>query len=159
MSEKPLLVSKIRMGTIIDHIPAGRALSLLRLMGISGKEGFTVALVMNVESRKLGRKDIVKVEGLELKPEDTDKIALLAPMATINIVRDYEVVEKRKAVPPRLVEGIFRCKNPNCVTNQPNEPVKPKFRTMSYEPLKLVCEYCGLPLTYEDVVRQLESGI
>lgn len=150
-------MAKIRNGTIIDHIPAGRALSILRLMRITGKEGFTVALVMNVESGKLGRKDIIKVEGLALRPEDTDKIALLAPMATINVVKDYEVVEKRKAVPPKIVEGFLRCKNPSCVTNQRNEPVKPRFRTVSYEPLKLVCEYCGLALTFDDIARQLES--
>lgn len=157
MSEKPLLVAKIRNGTIIDHIPAGRALSILKLMGITGKEGFTVAIVMNVESRKLGRKDIIKVEGLELKPEDTDKIALLAPMATINVVKEYAVIKKRKAVPPKIVEGFLRCKNPNCVTNQKNEPVRPRFRTVSYDPLKLICDYCGLALTFDDVARQLES--
>ncbi|RLG10072.1 MAG: aspartate carbamoyltransferase regulatory subunit [Thaumarchaeota archaeon] len=156
-SGKEPILRKIKDGTIIDHIPAGQALNLLRLMGITGREGFTLALVMNVESRKLGRKDIIKVEGLELKPEDTDKIALIAPMATINVVRNYEVVEKRKAVPPKVVEGALKCRNPNCITNKPNEPIKSKFRTISYNPPKLVCEYCGHVMTHEDIVKQLLS--
>jgi len=156
-SRKELILRKIKDGTIIDHIPAGQALNLLKLMGITGREGFTVALVMNVESKKLGKKDIIKVEGLELKPDDTDKVALIAPMATINVVKDYEVVEKRKAVPPERVEGVLKCKNPNCITNKPNEPVKSRFRTVNFNPPKLVCEYCGYVMTYEDIVKQLLS--
>ena len=156
-SRKELILRKIKDGTIIDHIPAGQALNLLKLMGITGREGFTVALVMNVESKKLGKKDIIKVEGLELKPEDTSKVALIAPMATINVVKNYKVVEKRKAVPPEIVEGVLKCKNPNCITNKPNEPVKPRFRTVNFKPPKLICEYCGYVMTYEDIVKQLLS--
>ena len=157
MSKKELILRKIKDGTIIDHIPAGQALNLLKLMGITGREGFTVALVMNVESKKLGKKDIIKVEGLELKPEDTDKVALIAPMATINVVRNYEVVEKRKAVPPKIVEGVLKCRNPNCITNKPNEPIKSRFRTICVNPPKLICEYCNYVMTYEDIVKQLIS--
>ena len=106
VADSELLVRKIREGTVIDHIPAGRALAVLRILGITGREGLRVAVVMNVESRKLGRKDIVKVEGRLLKPHEVDVVALIAPTATINIIRDYKVIEKRKVRLPRLIEEV-----------------------------------------------------
>ncbi len=154
MSEE-LVVRRISNGTVIDHIPAGRALKVLRILGITGEEGYMVSMVMNVYSKKLGRKDIVKVEGRELSSEEVNKIALVAPTATINIVRDYEVVEKRKVELPDKIEGIVRCVNPKCVTNAPREAVHPSFRVISRKPLKLVCEYCGEYLTEEEVIAQL----
>ena len=158
MEENKLIVRKIRNGTIIDHIPAGQALNVLKLMGITGREGFRIALAMNVESRKLGRKDLVKIENLELDPEHISKIALIAPTATINIVRDFKVVEKRKVDLPEIIEEIISCINPNCITNQPREPVKPRFRKLSTKPLKLVCDYCGYVMGYEKIVNQLIGG-
>ncbi len=154
MSEE-LVVRRISNGTVIDHIPAGRALKVLRILGITGEEGYMVSMVMNVYSKKLGKKDIVKVEGRELSSEEVNKIALVAPTATINIVRDYEVVEKRKVELPDKIEGIVRCVNPKCVTNAPREAVHPSFRVISRKPLKLVCEYCGEYLTEEEVIAQL----
>ncbi|MEM3849507.1 MAG: aspartate carbamoyltransferase regulatory subunit, partial [Zestosphaera sp.] len=82
MSSPTLTVSKIRRGTIIDHIPAGRALEVLRMLGITGREGFRTAVLMNVESRRLGRKDIVKIEDEFLDPKELNLIALVAPSAT-----------------------------------------------------------------------------
>ncbi|MDK2384207.1 MAG: aspartate carbamoyltransferase regulatory subunit [Candidatus Korarchaeota archaeon] len=154
MSEE-LVVRRISNGTVIDHIPSGRALKVLRILGITGEEGYMVSMVMNVYSKKLGKKDIVKVEGRELSSEEVNKIALVAPTATINIVRDYEVVEKRKVELPDKIEGILRCVNPKCVTNAPREAVHPSFRVISRKPLKLVCEYCGEYLTEEEVIAQL----
>ncbi|MEM4752992.1 MAG: aspartate carbamoyltransferase regulatory subunit, partial [Sulfolobales archaeon] len=100
-----LIVSKIREGTVIDHIPSGRALDVLNVLRISGKEGYRIAIVMNVESSKLNRKDIVKIEGRYLSKDETDIIALIAPTATINIIKNFEVVEKRKVSPPRVISG------------------------------------------------------
>ncbi|ACB40511.1 aspartate carbamoyltransferase regulatory subunit [Pyrobaculum neutrophilum] len=140
---KELMVSKIERGTVIDHIPAGRALAVLRVLGITGREGVRVALVMNVESKKLGRKDIVKIEGRELTPEEVNIISAVAPTATINIVRDYTVVRKFKVSPPEVVKGRFRCKNPTCITNAPREPVEPTFLLVRREPPLFVCTYCG----------------
>jgi len=154
MSEE-LVVRRISDGTVIDHIPAGRALKVLRILGITGEEDFMVSMVMNVRSKKLGKKDIVKVEGRELSSEEVDKIALVAPTATINIIRDYEVIEKRKVELPERIEGIVRCVNPRCVTNAPREAAHPSFRVISRKPLKLVCEYCGEYLTEEEVIAQL----
>jgi aspartate carbamoyltransferase regulatory subunit len=140
---RELIVSKIENGTVIDHIPAGRALAVLRVLGITGKEGMRVALVMNVESSKLGKKDIVKIEGRELTPEEVNIISAVAPTATINIIRNFEVVKKFKVSPPEVIKGRFRCKNPTCVTNAPREPVEPTFYLVKREPPLFVCAYCG----------------
>ncbi len=153
-SNSELIVRKIRDGTVIDHIPAGRALVVLRILGISGREGYRVALVMNVESRKLGRKDIVKVEGLTLTKEVTDKIALVAPTATINIVQNYQVVEKRKVTVPSEVKGIITCPNPTCITRKKGEPITPRFRKVSEKPLKLQCVYCGTIIDETEILKQ-----
>ena len=158
MSRGKLLVERIRDGTVIDHIPAGRALIVLRILGITGREGLRVAVVMNVESGKLGRKDIVKIEGRHLSPEEVNKIALVAPTATINIVRDYEVVEKRKVRPPERLEDVLRCVNPTCITRKPGEPVKPVFRLVEERPLRLQCIYCGTIMEEEDILEQLVGG-
>ncbi len=151
--KKELIVSKIKNGTVIDHIPAGKALTVLRILGITGREGTMVAIVMNVESKKLGKKDIVKIENRELTPKETDLIALIAPTATINIVRNFTVVEKRKVVVPKIIRGLLRCPNPTCVTRV--EPVESVFETISINPLILRCAYCGSELRGEDIEQQL----
>lgn len=149
---KELLVQKIKDGTVIDHIPAGRALAVLRILGVTGREGARVALVMNVESRKLGRKDIVKIEGRELTPDEVDVISAVAPTATINIVRDYEVTKKYKVRPPEVVKGKFKCKNPNCITNQHREPIKTIFILAKREPPVFICGYCGRYHTLDELI-------
>ena len=92
MSDHELRVSKIRDGTVIDHVEGGQALNVLAILGIDGSEGFGVSVGMNVPSDRLGRKDIVKVEDRELSQSEVDVLSLIAPEATINIVRDFEVV-------------------------------------------------------------------
>jgi aspartate carbamoyltransferase regulatory subunit len=154
MSEE-LLVRKIRDGTVIDHIPAGRALDVLKILGLSGKEGSTIAIVMNVPSKKLGRKDIVKVEGKFLEPKEVDEIALIAPTATINIVKDFRVLEKRRVQVPGEIKGLLRCPNPYCITNTKREPIETKFKLVSITPLKLKCYYCEDIVTEEQVIQQL----
>lgn len=155
MDSEKLTVSKIRWGTVIDHIPAGYALKVLRILGIDGSEGYRVAVLMNVDSLKLKRKDIVKVEERELKPDEVNRIALIAPTATINIIRNYEVAVKLKVEIPEFIEEILKCGNPTCITNQPREPVKAKFKLVSREPVKLQCLYCGRYLEREDIEKQL----
>lgn len=157
-SETELRVRKIRYGTVIDHITAGRALDVLRILGIGRDCKDVISVVMNVPSRKLGKKDIVKVENRELKPEEVDKITLIAPNATINIVRDYKVVKKERVSLPKTFKGIIRCVNPNCISNSPREPVQPILHVYSENPLRLRCHYCGRILELEDVLRQLSSG-
>jgi aspartate carbamoyltransferase regulatory subunit len=149
-----LIVSKIKNGTVIDHIPAGRALAVLNILGIKGNEGNRVALVMNVESSKMGKKDIVKIEERELNQREVELIALIAPSATINIIRNYEVAEKRKLNLPEKIEGILKCPNPACITNNDVE-ARPRFIVISKLPLVLKCDYCETTLTEDEVLRQI----
>ncbi|BCS91656.1 MULTISPECIES: aspartate carbamoyltransferase regulatory subunit [Metallosphaera] len=149
-----LIVSKIRNGTVIDHIPAGRALAVLKVLGIKGIEGYRIALVMNAESSKMGKKDILKIEDREIEEKEAELITLIAPDATINIIKDYEVVGKRKQEIPQEVVGLLRCTNPSCITNNDVEAVT-RFRTIKRKPLQLACEYCETRLTEDEVVRQI----
>ncbi len=154
--EGELVVKKIRQGTVIDHIPAGKALQVLRVLGVDVVDGqHVVALVMNVESSKLGRKDIVKIEGMELSREETGIIALIAPTATINIIRDFQVVEKYKVSLPPMVVGRFKCSNPICITNMPREPVKSRFVLVRESPPILSCDYCGRYHTVEELIASM----
>jgi len=140
--KKALKVVPIRNGTVIDHIAAGQALNVLKILGIRARTDAVLSVVMNVRSKQMGRKDIVKVEDRELKPEEVDKIALIAPNATINIIRDSEVVEKHHVYLPESIEGIIRCANPNCISNVEREPVVSRFITVSGDPLRFRCFYC-----------------
>lgn len=153
-TKKELLVSKIRNGTVIDHIPAGRALAVLKVLKITGSEGLRVAIVMNVESKKIGKKDIVKIEDKEVNENEASIITLIAPTATINIIRDYEVVEKKQLKIPPIVRGVVKCPNPHCITNNDVEAI-PTFKTVREKPLKLRCVYCETVIDENDVIKQI----
>jgi aspartate carbamoyltransferase regulatory subunit len=153
ITEEELRVKKIREGTVIDHITAGHALSVLRILGLTGKEHTVVTVAMNVPSRRLKRKDIVKVENRELSADEVDKIALIAPNATINIIRNYDVVEKQNAKLPKSIRGIITCDNLMCISNS-NEPIQPMFFLEREAPLKLRCYFCNRILDKEAVIRQ-----
>ena len=153
LAEKTLLIRKIENGTVIDHITAGYALDVLRILGIRGREGNVISIAMNAPSRKLGKKDIVKIEGHELRPEEVDKIALIAPQATINIIRDYVVAEKKRVSLPDVIVGIVKCANPTCISNS-NEPVTTRLNVVQRAPLTLRCHYCGTLMEREDVLKQ-----
>ena len=153
MTKKTLRVSKIKNGTVIDHITSGHALDVIKILGITGRTGGVVTVAMNIPSKKLGAKDMVKVEGRELKSEEVDKIALLAPHATINIVRDYKAVEKQRVKLPSVIRGIVKCANPACVSNS-DEPIQSTFYVEREEPLRLKCHYCGYIMEKKDVLKQ-----
>ncbi|MDD3985863.1 MAG: aspartate carbamoyltransferase regulatory subunit [Methanobacterium sp.] len=151
---KELKVKPIRNGTVIDHITANKALNVLKILGLPSKEA-AVTIAMNVKSSLMGKKDIVKVEGRELESREVDKIALIAPKATINIVRDYEIVGKSKVTLSNHVNGILKCPNPNCITNT-NEPVTSKFSVMDMGPLMLRCYYCERIMSNQDIEKQFK---
>ena len=141
MTEKEeMRVRRIKHGTVIDHITAGQALNVLRILGISGTTRAVVTVAMNVPSGVLGLKDIVKVEDRELEEEEVDRISLIAPNATINIIRDFEIVDKYCVDLPERLEGVVKCGNPNCISNT-NEPVISKFM-VNKKPVELRCIYC-----------------
>ncbi len=137
---KELRVRPIEHGTVIDHITAGQALNVLKILGIYGTTTAVVSVAMNVPSGVLGCKDIVKVEDRELKEEEVDKISLIAPDATINIIRDFEVIEKHRVDLPDRLDGVVKCDNPNCISNT-IEPVISKF-SVNKKPVELRCIYC-----------------
>jgi len=156
--KQQLRVRKIKEGTVIDHIPAGKALLVLKILNITGEEGVVIAVVMNVESRKLGKKDIVKIEGRFLRMEELNKISLIAPTATINIIKDFKVYSKQRVSIPEKIKGILKCSNPSCITNQDREPVESSFTIISKTPLKVKCDYCDQIMVQKDIVLQL-TGI
>ena len=135
---KKLKVDAIRNGTVIDHIPAGRVLRVLDILGSQEKD---VAMIgMNFSSQAMGKKDIIKIEGRELTPDEVNSIALIAPHAKVNIIRDFKVVKKGQVEIPELIVGLMRCPNPNCITN--HEPITSRFKVLKPEPVTLCCDYC-----------------
>jgi aspartate carbamoyltransferase regulatory subunit len=154
VSERELKVSKIKDGTVIDHITAGYALDVVKILGITDKEKRTMTLAINVPSKRFKTKDVLKIEGRAINTAEVNKIALVAPHACINIIRNYEVVEKQEVKLPQKIEGIIKCVNPTCISNA-NEPVSPKFTVRTTEPLTLKCHYCGAILQQTEVLEQL----
>jgi len=138
----PLVVEKIEDGTVIDHIPAGLGLKVLEILRIDRSYGARVALMMNVPSKKIGKKDIVKVEGKMLDDKSVNKIALIAPNATLNIIKNSEVVEKKVVQLPTELRGAFKCPNPECITNM--EPIETLFRMEKPAERKLRCGFCEM---------------
>lgn len=149
---KELKVKPIRNGTVIDHITANKALSVLKILGIPNQKN-TVTIAMNVQSPEMESKDIVKIEGRELAPNEVDQIALIAPNATINIIRDYEIVEKGKVHLLNEIRGILKCTNPNCITNT-NEPMITRFYVIEREPVSLRCYYCERIMEESEIESQ-----
>ena len=136
---KQLSVSAIKKGTVIDHIPADNLFTVINILGLQYIQN-QITFGTNLESKKYGQKAIIKVSDIYFTEEEINKIALVAPDAKLNIIRNYEVVEKHKLTIPEEIEGIARCFNPTCITN--HEPVKTRFRIISQKPLRLKCYYC-----------------
>lgn len=136
--DEKLQVRALQWGTVLDHLRAGTALRTLRLLELPPES--TVLIGVNLPSTKLGRKDLVKVEGLELTAEEINRIALMSPSATLSVVRNYKVTEKLHAVIPDQVQGILRCVNPACISM--DNRVKSRFQVERREPLRLRCCYC-----------------
>ena len=141
-------IPPIRNGTVIDHIENGQALNVLKILGVNENNiDSGISIGMHVRTEKPGKKwkDIVKIEDIELDETQVSKIALLAPEATISIIRDYYVAEKYDVKLGDKVEGLVRCSIPTCITNK-GEPVSPKFWVECRNPPKLRCVYCDRTL-------------
>jgi len=154
LSDKELRVSKIKDGTVIDHINGGYALDVVKILGITGREKRVMTIAINVPSKRFKVKDIVKIEGRALNSQEVNRIALVAPHASINIIRNYSVVEKLEVKLPQVIEGTVKCVNPACISNS-EEPVSTRFYVKSEEPLMLKCHYCGYILEKADVLQHL----
>jgi len=142
MQESELIVRRIGEGTVIDHIDEGKGLKVLDALGIDGKDGSVITIALNVPSGKFKKKDIIKVENMFLKDDDTNKLAVIAPKATVNIIKNYKLVEKRRISLPNKIEHIFRCSNPECVTNS-SERIESIMDVINKDGLILRCRYCS----------------
>jgi aspartate carbamoyltransferase regulatory subunit len=138
-----LLISPIRRGTVIDHITAGEALNVLKIIGITGTTTESVSVATNVTSSKIGKKDIVKIENRELKKDEMDRISLIAPAVSINIIRDFKVFSKGGVERPKFLVGVVKCPNPGCISNA-HEPISSRFEVL---PKGLHCTYCDWLIT------------
>ena len=142
MQESELIVRRIREGTVIDHIDEGRGLAVISALKIDGRDGGLVTVALNVPSGKFRKKDIIKLEGRFLKDDDASKLAVIAPKATVNIIREYKLAEKRRVSLPNEIDKIFRCSNPDCITNSP-EHIESIMDVVDKEDMILRCRYCG----------------
>lgn len=141
MSEKKqeLQVAALENGTVIDHIPSGRLFTVVSLLGLEHMNN-NITIGFNLKSGKLGTKGIIKIAGKFFCDEEINRIAVVAPNVKLNIIRDYEVAEKREVSLPDELHAIVRCANPKCVTN--NEPMPTLFHVVDKERCVIRCHYC-----------------
>jgi aspartate carbamoyltransferase regulatory subunit len=145
---KALQVSAIKDGTVIDHIPAERLFDVINILGLFNIQEM-ITFGTNMDSKLLGKKGIIKVANRFFKDDEIDKIALVAPHAKLNIIKNYEVIEKRVVEIPDEIVSIVKCFNPKCITN--NETIKTRFMVISHNPIELKCLYCE-KITHENQV-------
>ena len=161
MSEKvgdeKIRIVKIHDGTVIDHIRAGKALEVLKILGITGEDGNIVTLAMNISSSKIEKKDIVKVEHRFLEEEEVARIALVAPEATINLIEDSKIIKKTRVELPDTISDVVECTNQRCVTNKEREPIQSKYEVVSNKPIQLKCLYCWTLIEEQDIIEQFTS--
>ena len=146
MKKKELNVSAIKDGTVIDHIPPRSLFKVITILKLD-KCTEMITFGSNLESGKLKRKAIIKIENIFFEDKEINKIALIAPHAKLNIIKDYEVVDKKVVEIPNNIKSIVRCFNPKCITN--HECIPTKFKVIEKSPLALKCHYCET-ITTED---------
>lgn len=137
MSERK--VGTINDGVVIDHIVSGKTNEIARILNLNSLGEFVV-IANNLESKKTGKKDLIKIENKELSQEELNKIALISKDSTINIIRNSSVFKKYKVEVPDVVENILMCNNPNCISN--NEKISSKFYCLDKSKVTLKCHYC-----------------
>ena len=148
MKDKRLSVSAIKEGTVIDHIPASVLFKVVSLLNLE-KLDTMITIGNSLGSEKLGKKGIIKLSKVFFQDNDINKIALVAPCAKLNIIRNFEVVEKRLVSIPDEIVGSIKCVNPKCITN--NQDVTTRFEVVSKSDVKLKCHYCGKTGLVKDI--------
>ncbi len=138
---KQLVVSALKNGTVIDHIPAENLFKALYILALDkSRIQNQITFGTNLESKKLGKKAIIKLSDIYFKQKELNKIALVAPQAKINVIKDYTVVEKRIVEVPEEIHGIVKCVNPQCITN--NQNIQTWFKVVAGKAVALKCHYC-----------------
>ncbi len=147
---KELKVSAIENGTVIDHIPAQSVFQVIKILNLDDSNE-QILFGTNLESKKYGKKGIIKVSNKFFENDEINKITLVAPNATLIVIKDFKVVEKKKVEIPDKVQKIVKCFNPNCITN--HEDIPAKFDVIRNEDvLKLRCNYCEKTTSKENMV-------
>lgn len=147
-TKKELVVSAIENGTVIDHIPTNAVYQVIRILGLESHED-VVLIGYNLESKKFGKKGIIKIKNKFFDHDDINKIALVAPFASIITIKNFEVVEKIQAEIPNHIDHIVKCMNPKCITN--SEVIPTSFDVVDKENIKLKCHYCEKFTTKENI--------
>lgn len=145
--KKELAVAALRAGTVIDHIPSNVLFKVVRILGIEQLHNH-VTVGNNLHSGKLGSKGIIKVADTEFPETTLNRIAIIAPKAKVNIIRNYEVVDKRQVTLPDTIVGLVKCGNPKCITN--NEPMSTRFTVIDRDNVTIKCNYCGHTMNSEE---------
>ncbi|WP_321423830.1 aspartate carbamoyltransferase regulatory subunit [uncultured Bacteroides sp.] len=151
MSEirQELQVAALKNGTVIDHIPSGKLFTIVSLLGLERME-CNITIGYNLDSKKLGKKGIIKIADKFFDDEEINRISVVAPHVKLNIIRNYEVVEKKEVNMPDDLKGIVKCANPKCITN--NEPMATLFHVIDKNKCIIKCHYCEKELRKEDIV-------
>jgi aspartate carbamoyltransferase regulatory subunit len=137
--KKELAVAALENGTVIDRIPSEQLFKVVSMLSLNTIPN-SITIGNNLHSGKIGKKGIIKVADYFFRDEEINKIALIAPDATINVIRDYKVVEKYHITLHDTLRGIICCNNPKCISN--NEPMETVFHVTSRQPLEVTCRYC-----------------
>ena len=147
--KKELQVAALENGTAIDHIPSCQLFKVASLLGLDKMDN-TITIGNNLHSNKMGSKGMIKIADKFFKEDEINRIALVAPNVMLNIIRDYELVEKKTVVLPDELIGLVKCNNPKCITN--NEPMATRFHVIDKEKGTIKCHYCERKINKEDIV-------
>lgn len=146
---KEMQVAALENGTAIDHIPSEQLFKVASLLGIEHLNN-PITIGNNLQSKKMGSKGLIKISDKFFEEADINKISLIAPNVIMNIIRDYEVVEKKQVTLPEELIGIVKCNNPKCITN--NEPMNTRFYVVDKDKVEIKCHYCERKIDKEDIV-------
>ncbi len=149
IKKEELAVAALKNGTVIDHIPTESLFKVVDLLGIKNLKN-SVTIGFNLDSKKCGKKGIIKIADVFFHEDTLNRIALVAPNAKINIIRDYEVVDKHTVTLPDDVYDMVKCGNPKCITN--NEPMKTHFHVINKENIALKCHYCERAVEKDNII-------
>lgn len=147
-AKSEMQVKALRNGTVIDHIPSDKLFKVVSILELD-KIDQQVTIGYNLNSQLLGKKGIIKVAEHYFEEKEINRIALIAPNAKINIIRDYEVVDKKKISLPEEIKGLVKCVNPKCITN--NEPMLQRYKVISKDPVVVKCHYCEREMSQDEI--------
>ncbi len=151
MSDDKLKIERIKKGTVIDHIEAGFALTILSLTGLEDSPNL-ITIGVNVPSKKYQKKDIIKIENIFLNKVQMQQISILSPNSSVSLIEDSQVIEKKKVEIPKVIKRLIVCVNKTCITNSQKEPIDYEFLVLEEKPLKIQCVYCDRIYKLDEII-------